>query len=137
MPHRWPEGNTSSEGLVLLGGETLPLALLGTDSVADLRGRVAGMLGVMRRDVAFVDTIGSDAIIDDTDCICHPVDHWIAAASVSVDHGVSLLELYAATRVVCLGFLGRPLVTDENAATRCGPPRLRYAAGHCNCSTFP
>ena len=116
--------------LVLLGGETLPLALLGTDSVADLRGRVTGMFAVMMGDVAFVEAIGGGAIIDDTDCICRPVDHWIAAASVSVDHGVSLLELYAATRVVRQGFLGRPLVTAENAATRFGPPRFRYAAFH-------
>ena len=130
MPRRWPEGNTSSEGLVLLGGETLPLALLGTDSVADLRGRVTGMLVVMRRDVAFVDTIDGGANIDDADCICRPVDHWTAAASVSIDPGVSLLELYVATRVVCLGFLGRPLVTAENAASRFGPPRFRYAAFH-------
>ena len=31
---------------------------------------------------------------------------------------------------MCLGFLGRPLVTAENAATRFGPPRFRYAAFH-------
>ena len=87
MTHRWPEGNTSSEGLVLLGGETLPLALLGTDSVADLRGRVAGMLGVMMGDVAFVDTIGGGANIDDTDCICSQNIQFVFKAR-EVDNGV-------------------------------------------------
>ena len=92
-----------------------------------MAGRVAGMLGVVRGDVAIADAIGGGAIIDDTDCI-PPVDHWIAAASVNFGRGASFLNPFAATRVACLGFLGRPLVTTENAATRFGPPRFRFVA---------
>ena len=62
--------------------------------------------------VPIVDAIGGGAIIDDTDCI-PPVDHWIAAASVNVGRGASFLEPFAATRMVCLGFVGQPRVTAE------------------------
>ena len=43
--------------LVLLSGGAIRFVLLGNDSVADLRGRVAGMFGALRGDVVFVGTV--------------------------------------------------------------------------------